>query len=112
MKGSVSNNSESDISPEIIRLRQRSNEKYQRELKEYLVKFRNEQKAIADRFEETYHNLLVEIEKKNKESFLNNVENLAETVLKENRRNQDIYQGFEKLRNKLRNDWMFPGKKK
>lgn len=97
-------------SPEVIRRRQRSNEKYQRELREYLQKFRAEQKAISDRFDETYQNLLIEIEAKNKENFLHNVENLAETVLKENKRNQEIYQKFDKLKTKLRNDWMFPKK--
>ena len=95
-------------SPETIRNQQRGNEEYQRHLREYLKKFRNEQKAISDRFEETFANLLVEVEKKNKENFLKNVENLAETVLKENSRNQETYQKFDKLRSKLRSEWMFP----
>ena len=94
--------------PEIIRNQQRANEEYQRNLREYLKKFRNEQKAIADRFEETYLNLLIDIEAKNKENFLKNVENLADTVLKENTRNQKTYQEFDALKSKLRSEWMFP----
>ena len=95
-------------SPETIRQQQRANEEYQRNLRDYLKKFRNEQKAISDRFEETYKNLLIEVEEKNKENFMEKVENLADTVVKENIRNQETYQKFDKLRSKLRSDWMFP----
>lgn len=95
-------------SPEIIRQQQRANEEYQRTLREYLKNFRKQQKAISDRFEETYKNLLIEVEEKNKTNFLEKVENLADTVIKENARNQETYQKFDKLKTKLRNDWMFP----
>lgn len=109
-KKPVGKNNQFELKPaEIKRIQQRSNEKYQRELKEYLIKFRAEQMAIADRFEETYDGLLEQIENENKTQFLEKIENLAETVMKENTEHQKTYAHFDKLKAKLRNEWMFPG---
>jgi type II secretory pathway pseudopilin PulG len=90
------------------REQQQANEEYQRQLKEYLKKFRDEQKAISDRFEETYSGLLLEVEKENKKNYVDKVQNIASTVAEETAKHQKLYKKFDRLRSKLRNDWMFP----
>ena len=100
--------SDFQYSAEEIREQETANESYQRHLGEYLQKFRNEQEAIADRFEETYEGLLAEIESNNKKAFVDNVQDLAKTVLKIHSRHEQHYKNFDKLRTKLRNEWMFP----
>lgn len=86
----------------------RANEEYQRSLREYLKKFRNEQMAIAARFEETFDNLLVDIEAQNKKQFMMHVGDIASSVADKNRKHAKIYNQFNRLKIKKKNDWMFP----
>lgn len=86
----------------------RSNEEYQRQLKTYLKKFRNEQKAIAKRFEETFDNLLIDIEKKNKKEFMTHVGDVASAMAVKNKKNLKIYNQFNRLKMKMKNAWMIP----
>ena len=64
--------------------------------------------AIAARFEETFDNLLVDIEAQNKKQFMMHVGDIASSVADKNRKHAKIYNQFNRLKIKKKNDWMFP----